>query len=169
MRYVSRYGLLLFWAPTRGLMPGRPRSYNQDNQGHNYAWSYLYYIDSPAMLWTVHIAAIIVFAMLTLGLFTRVTSVLAWLITIAYCNRLTGTLFGLDQINAFIATYLILGDSGGAWSLDRWLARDMHGSSSGTAAETSFQHAAPTIRTNIAIVELVHAARFILFWGVWRR
>src|SRR5207237_1575800 len=53
---------------------------NQDTDGHNYAWSYLYYLDSPALLWAAHLTALIVFAMLTIGLFTRVTSVLAWAI-----------------------------------------------------------------------------------------
>jgi hypothetical protein len=131
---------------------------NQDAEGHNYAWSYLYYIDSPALLWTVHIAALVVFAMLTLGVFTRVTSVLAWLISIAYCNRLTGTLFGLDQINAFIATYLMVGDSGGAWSLDRWLAS--------RRPQITTQHS-PSIRTNIAMRLLqVHMCVIYLFGGI---
>jgi hypothetical protein len=140
---------------------------NQDNQGHNYAWSYLYYIDSPALLWTAHIAALIVFALLMLGLFTRVTSVLAWVITIAYCNRLTGTLFGLDQINAFIATYLIVGDSGGAWSLDRWLAQRGKPLAQRNAREGVPYSAAPTIRTNIAIRLLqVHMCVIYLFGGI---
>jgi len=78
---------------------------NREPSGANYAWSYLYYVNSPALLWALHIAALVVFAMLTLGLFTRVTSILAFLITVSYCHRLTGTLFGLDQINAFIAMY----------------------------------------------------------------
>ena len=39
-------------------------------------------------------------------------SILAFIITLSYCHRLTGSLFGLDQINAFIATYLMLGRAG---------------------------------------------------------
>ncbi len=135
---------------------------NQNAAGHNYAWSYLYYIDSPALLWLLHIAALVVFAMLTVGLFTRVTSILAWAITIAYCNRLTGTLFGLDQINAFIATYLMVGDSGGAWSLDGWLAsrRSM------TTYHSPLTYS-PSIRTNIAIRLLqIHMCVIYLFGGI---
>ena len=30
-----------------------------------WSWSYLYYVQSPALLWTLHIAALIVFVMLT--------------------------------------------------------------------------------------------------------
>ena len=90
---------------------------------------------------------------------------LAWLITIAYCNRLTGTLFGLDQINAFIATYLMVGDSGGAWSVDRWLA----GTCTARRAERRREHSQlhrPS-DTNIAMRLLqVHMCVIYLFGGI---
>jgi hypothetical protein len=89
----------------------------------DYAWSYLWYFDSPNVLWTLHILALVVFAMFTLGLFSRVTAVLAFLITVAYCHRLEGALFGLDQINAMLAMYVMLGPCGGAYSMDRLIAR----------------------------------------------
>src|SRR5687767_5011638 len=60
---------------------------NAGADGNNYAWSYLYFVDSPAMLWTLHIAGLIVFAMLTIGLFTRTSAVLAWIVTLSYCHR----------------------------------------------------------------------------------
>lgn len=86
-----------------------------------YAWSIFWYMESPWLLWTTHIAALISFAFLTLGLFTRASSILAFLFTLSYCHRLQGALFGLDQINALLATYLMVGPSGAVWSLDRWL------------------------------------------------
>ena len=95
---------------------------NQTPDGRIYAWSYLAWTDSPAVIWPLHIAALVVLAMLTVGLFTRVTSVLALVITLSYCHRLTGSLFGLDQVNAFIAMYLMVGPAGAVWSVDRWLA-----------------------------------------------
>jgi hypothetical protein len=87
-----------------------------------WSWSYFYYIDAPALVWTLHIAALIVFAMLTVGLFTRVTSILAAVITLSYCHRLIGMQFGLDQVNALLALYLAVGPSGAVYSLDRYLA-----------------------------------------------
>jgi len=91
-------------------------------QQGTYAWSYLWWIeDSPALLWTAHIAALVVFALLTVGLWTRVTSILALVAALAYVERLTGALFGLDQINVMLALYLAIGPSGDAFSLDRWL------------------------------------------------
>jgi hypothetical protein len=94
---------------------------NQGPDGASWIWSHLYYIDSPAALWTAHAAALVVLAMFTAGLFTRVTGVLSFLITLSYCHRLTGALFGLDQINLFLAMYLMLAPCGTVWSLDRWL------------------------------------------------
>jgi hypothetical protein len=89
----------------------------------SYALSYLYYVESPGLLWTLHIAALVVLAMFALGLFSRATSVLAFVITISYANRVPGALFGLDVINALLALYLMLGPSGACYSLDRLIVR----------------------------------------------
>jgi hypothetical protein len=144
-------------APTAALI-------SQNPEGHNYAWSYLYWIESPAMLWVAHIAALVVFALLTIGFYTRVMAVLAWAISVAYCNRLAGTLFGLDQINVFIATYLMVGDSGGVWSVDRWLARRKHWRDASGTQGTETQ---PRIDTNIAVRLLqLHMCVIYLFGGI---
>ena len=137
-------------ADTVGLM-------NQASDGQGYAYSYLSLVQSPALLWTLHLAALVVFAMLTIGLFSRITSILGCIIALAYCNRLTGAWFGLDQINAFIAMYLMLGDCGGAYSVDRWLARRR-----GNEGPPQ-----PTIGTNIAVRLLqVHMCIIYLFGGI---
>jgi hypothetical protein len=67
----------------------------------------------------VHLAALVVFAMLTLGLYTRIVAPLALVATLAYCHRLSGALFGLDQINVLLATYLAIAPCGAVYSLDR--------------------------------------------------
>jgi hypothetical protein len=88
-----------------------------------YSWSYLWWIESPAALWTAHIAALVVLALLTVGFYSRLMSVLAFIITASYIGRAQGALFGLDQINVMLSMYLMVGPSGGAYSLDRLLAR----------------------------------------------
>ena len=85
-----------------------------------YSWSYLWWCESPAALWTVHIAALVVLALFTVGLYSRVMSVLAFIITASYIGRAQGALFGLDQINLMLSMYLMVGPSGAAYSLDRW-------------------------------------------------
>jgi len=109
----------------------------------SYVWSYFWLLDSPAALWTAHIAALIVFAMLMLGLASRVVSVLAYLAAVSYVNRVPGALFGLDQINCLLAMYLMIGPSGAAYSLDRWIAARRAGDKQPAAA--------PTVSGNLAI------------------
>lgn len=98
-----------------------------------FAWSHFYWIQSPSLLWGIHIAALVVLAMFALGLFSRFTSILAFLITVSYANRVPGALFGLDQINGFLALYLMVGPCGAYYSLDRWIARRRAGKELGEA------------------------------------
>jgi hypothetical protein len=88
-------------------------------------WSYFYHINSPSLLWTVHIAALVVFFFLMIGFFSRTMSVLAYLAAVSYANRVTpGATFGLDKINCMLALYLMLGPCGARYSLDRlWRLR----------------------------------------------
>ncbi|MGI8979158.1 MAG: HTTM domain-containing protein [Pirellulaceae bacterium] len=95
----------------------------QGLDGRNFTFSYLSYIESPALLWTLHLAALVVFALLTVGLYTRVVAPLAFVITVSYCHRLSGALFGLDQINVLLATYLAIAPCGAVFSLDRYFAK----------------------------------------------
>lgn len=101
-----------------------PTFVNLIHQGKDSAWSYLHLVDhSPGLLWAAHIIALVILLMFTVGLFTRTTGVLAFIICISYVNRVPGSLFGLDQINTLLITYLMLGGAGKAYSLDRWIAR----------------------------------------------
>ncbi|UUO08332.1 HTTM domain-containing protein [Blastopirellula sp. J2-11] len=89
-----------------------------------FAWSYLPLVDgSPALLWSAHLVALAILLMFTLGLYTRITGVLSFIITISYAHRVPGALFGLDQINGLLIMYLMLGAAGEAYSLDYWLKR----------------------------------------------
>lgn len=115
---VWSIGLTDFLGP-KGLLPAESVKLLQQD---TWAFSYLWWVEgSPALLWTTHIAALVVLAMLTAGLFTRVTSILALIITLSYVQRMPGALFGLDQVNTMLALYLAVGPSGDAFSLDRWL------------------------------------------------
>lgn len=146
-----------FFGPRAWLDAGTVRQMTQDADGWNFAWSHLFYIQSPALLWLTHLAALVVFGLLTAGLWTRVTSVLACLITLSYCHRATGVWFGLDQINAFIAMYLMVGSAGGVYSVDRWLATRR-----GAVAPVQAR-----IDTNIAVRLLqIHLCIVYLFGGI---
>jgi hypothetical protein len=148
--------LLAFVGPGSWLTAETVALMNEGPDGRTYAWSYLFFVQNPALLWTLHLAGLAVFALLTVGLYSRVMSILAFIITISYCHRLTGMWYGLDQINAFMATYLMIGACGDAYSLDRWLARRR-----GAAAPQ------PAVSTNIAMRLLqLHLCILYLFGGI---
>ncbi len=117
---VWSLGLEDFFGP-RGWLTAEALA--QSPESHPLAWSWFWWIDSPALLWTVHVAALVVFFLFFLGLWTPVTSVLAFLATVAYVHRVPAATFGLDQINTILTMYLMLGPSGARYSLDAWLAR----------------------------------------------
>jgi len=128
-----------------------------------YAWSHLFYVESPAVLMALHIAALVVFLLLTLGLFSRVMSVAAWLLTVAYCHRMQGALFGLDQINAILGMYLMVGPCGAVFSLDSWLKNRRSDKSQSEKPLI----AAPAVSTNIAIrLMQLHLCVIYLFSGI---
>lgn len=121
-----------------------------------YSWSYLWHLESPTALWTAHCAALAIFAALVVGFQTRIVAVLAWLITLAYCHRLQGALYGLDQVNAMLSMYLAVGPAGAVWSVDRWLARRR-----GAGALS------PLLGANVAVRLIqVHLSIVYLFGGI---
>jgi hypothetical protein len=121
-------------------------------QQQSYSWSYFWWIESPVGLWIAHIAALVVFAMLTVGLWTRVTSILAFLCALSYVGRAPGALFGLDQINIMLAGYLAIGPSGSAFSVDRWLARRRAGGSLPIASSWSANVAIRLIQVHMCVI-----------------
>jgi hypothetical protein len=124
-----------------------------------FAPSYLYYVQSPSALWTLHVAALVVLAMFAAGLFSRTTSVLAFLITVSYANRVPPALFGLDVINAMLALYLMIGPSGACYSLDRLIARRRAGG--------SLPPPQPSVSANIAVRLIqLHMCIVYLFAGL---
>jgi hypothetical protein len=122
-----------------------------------YAWSYLWYVESPTLIWVLHIGGLIVFAALTIGLFSRISSILAFIITVSYCHRLQGALFGLDQVNGMLALYLMIGPCGAVYSVDHWLKQRKSGE----------HRPVPSRSGNIAIRLIqLHMCIMYLFAGV---
>ena len=90
---------------------------------NGYSWSVLSWCRSSSALWTMHIAALTTFALLTVGLWTRAAAVLAFVFTVSYAQRTPGALYGLDQINGLLSLYLMIGPCGSRFSVDAWRAR----------------------------------------------
>jgi Vitamin K-dependent gamma-carboxylase len=86
-----------------------------------YTYSF-WWLVSEEWIWPAHAVSVVVLAMFTVGFKTRISSILAFLVTVSYAYRVPEATFGLDQINAILTLYLAIGPSGRALSVDRWLA-----------------------------------------------
>ncbi len=64
----------------------------------------------------------VILGLFTIGLWTRLTSVLALFVAISYAHRVPAATFGLDQLNVMLLLYLTIGPSGRALSVDHWWA-----------------------------------------------
>ncbi|WP_417739183.1 HTTM domain-containing protein [Rosistilla oblonga] len=132
---------------------------------NDYAWSYLWYVDSPAILWTHHLVTIAVTICFACGIFTRLTAPAAWFLQLMYMHRLTGALFGLDQMTTMITMYLMLTPCGSVWSVDAWLRRRRD--AAGRPSRWWLPSASPSIAANIGTRLLqLHLCVIYLFGGV---
>jgi hypothetical protein len=74
-------------------------------------------------LWPIHFLCLAIAALFCVGLFSRVMSVLSFLITISYSQRVPIANFGFDQILGLLCLYLCLAPSGAAFSVDALLRK----------------------------------------------
>jgi predicted DCC family thiol-disulfide oxidoreductase YuxK len=86
-------------------------------------WS-LWSLVPEGLLRPAWVACLVVLAMFTVGLWSRVTAVLAWAIVVSTARRAPASLYGFDQILSTWLLYLaVTGASGRAVSIDRFLER----------------------------------------------
>ena len=120
MHLVWGSDLLAFLGPDAWLTADVVRQIHQGDS----TWSYLSYIKSPTVLWVHHAFTIAVAMCFTVGFATRVTSPLAWFLNLMYCHRLTGHLFGLDQVMMLLLMYLMIAPSGAVYSIDSLIRKN---------------------------------------------
>lgn len=134
------------------------RGYTNDEIIPSFMWSLFQHIQSPALLWTIHIIALVCFFLLTIGLFSRTMAVLSAVTAIMYATRVTpGAYFGLDKVNCLLAMYLMLGPCGARYSVDRLLR--MRRGATGDVPKSSAANVA------IRLIQL-HMCAFYLFAGL---
>ncbi|HEY1601113.1 MAG TPA: hypothetical protein VGG64_16035 [Pirellulales bacterium] len=92
-------------------------------RGDYYGFSYLNVLDTPSRLWAGHLAGLAVLALFTLGLFTRVTSILSLVVVLSYFHRSYVVTSEMEPVLTFVLFYLCLAPAGAYLSLDRMLAR----------------------------------------------
>jgi Vitamin K-dependent gamma-carboxylase len=86
-------------------------------------FSVWFHVTDPTQMALVHTGIIFLIFLFTIGLFTRVTSVLVWLAVLSYIHRTQQVLFGMDTMMNILLFYLMIGNCGAALSVDRLIAR----------------------------------------------
>ncbi len=123
------------------------------------AWSFWFSVPQ-ALLRPVWVICLLIFVLFTVGAFSRVTAVLAWVIYVSTVRRVPVSLFGFDQVMSSVLLYLAAtGASGQAVSLDRFYARWRLGwviaghrrGSEGVRWDLPSGAPEPTISANIAL------------------
>lgn len=134
------------------------------------ARSYLWQLSSPSAIWLSHIVTMAASTCLAAGFLTRFTAPLAWFLQLMLVHRLTGTLFGLDQITTMLAMYLMFAPSGSVFSVDSYWRRKMLATRSTTDFKLWLLPAAtPSVAANIATrLAQLHLCVIYLFGGLWK-
>ncbi len=87
------------------------------------AWSFWFVVgdDWLVLVWCLCLSVLALYA---IGLFSRVTAVLSWMIVVSTTRRVPIALFGFDQVLSAVTFYLaVTGASGQSVSLDRFWRR----------------------------------------------
>jgi hypothetical protein len=89
----------------------------------NFNWSIYFHLEDPTWIVAVHVGFLLATALFALGLWTRLTGLIAWVAAMSYVQRANSTVFGVDTMLMIVLLYLQLGPSGAVLSLDRWLQK----------------------------------------------
>ncbi len=131
--------------------------------------SYLWHIENPTLLWAHHLFTLAVSAALLIGAGTRVVAPLAWGLQLMYVHRLTGALFGLDQVLTMLLMYLMLAPCGAVYSVDAMVRRRFAGQLQAGWRQWLFpapvRSSACTIATRLG---QLHLCVIYLFGGLWK-
>jgi hypothetical protein len=143
-------GLLAIDA-TRELVPGiRP--------------SHMYLTDRAAVLWTVHWAGAAVLLALTVGAFTRVSSILSFVLVVSYVNRSALVAGQFEPVLTMLLLYLCIGPAGAYLSVDSLLRKRRAGNAAEPAGHES------CCKSSLATIAVrlmqVHVAAFYLLAGL---
>jgi hypothetical protein len=113
------WGMVLgdFFGPAGWLNPQLVHALQRGQHTYSFWW----WVPAGG-IWPVYVISMTILLMFTVGLWTRLTSILSLVVVISFAHRAPAAMFGLDQINAMLTLYMAIGPSGRALSVDRLLA-----------------------------------------------
>jgi hypothetical protein len=129
---------------------------------HHSPWAWSFWLLVPdSGLYAAWAVCLVILVLFTLGLGSRATAVLAWVIAVSTARRAPAVLFGFDQtISTWVFYLAVFGASGQSLSLDRLLARNRaaravgssrHGRQGSEAADLRAVIPMPTVSANLSL------------------
>jgi len=116
--------LVRFFGDDGLLTPQLTEQWNVSAGGFNPGqYSYLSRLHTPAQLYTAHAIGTGILVLMTIGLFSRVTTVLGLVVVLSYIQRAPMLATHLESVLAMLMFYLCFGPTGASWSVDRWWMR----------------------------------------------
>jgi hypothetical protein len=126
--------------------------------------SLFYYFDNPAILWVIHALSFLVVLMFTVGLFTRVTSILSFIAILSYIHRAPMLTGQFEPVLTMLILYLCIAPAGVYFSVDRLLRKRKEKASATLHREDeSTKYVTATI--SMRLIQL-HVAGFYLMMGI---
>lgn len=83
-------------------------------------WSYFNYLTTPSQFTAAHVLGLVIVALFTAGMFTRVTSILSLIVFLQYAHRAPFVTSQVEPVLAMLLLYLCLGPCGAYLSFDAW-------------------------------------------------
>ena len=125
----------------------------KDQYTYTFWWSI-----PPRWIWLAYAFSMTVIFWFTIGLWTRVSSILSVVVLISFAHRVPEALFGLDKVIGMLTFYLALGPSGRALSVDSWLERRRAKMPGGESRSVAANFALRLIQIHMCIIYLVAGA-----------
>lgn len=112
---------LVRWFGPHGLLPIETVRQLTTGMETQTVWrlSYLNYTDVPELLWILHGLGFVVILAMTLGLLTRLTTVLSLAVVLSYIHRAPMITGQMEPVLTMLLCYLCIGPAGKRLSLDR--------------------------------------------------
>ncbi len=116
-----------------------------------------------AALRPAHLVSLLIAVLFFLGVASRVTAVLAFLVTISCSQRVPVANFGLDQILALLCLYLIVAPGGEDFSVDAVVRRWWHRRAGSPPERSGSSRKSAAARVALRLIQLHLCA--IYFWS----
>jgi hypothetical protein len=102
---------------------GSPEVFGWVGTAPSWNWSLLRGVEDQRILWAAAVLWTVATVLLLVGLWTRPSAVVVWVLSTSFANLNPYIDNAGDQVRGIILLYLMLCPCGAVWSLDRWRAR----------------------------------------------